>query len=122
MELPHRFPFRFVDRTGRDSVRLELTANGFWLRGVAPFPAALCAELIAQAAAVLLAGEAPPEGGGRELWLAGIEGLELERELAAGETLEVRVRPEARFGRMMKVAGEIYSGAERVGRASLLLA
>jgi hypothetical protein len=125
MELPHGFPFRWLDRIGPDSVRVELSGNSFWLRGEGALPPPFCAEIVAQAAAALL-GE--PDGAPRRRWLAGIDLLEVVRPLRAGERLEVRVRPEARFGGIVKVAGEIFaptagSGTpERVAAAKLLLA
>jgi 3-hydroxymyristoyl/3-hydroxydecanoyl-(acyl carrier protein) dehydratase len=119
MELPHRFPFLLVDRAGEGVVRLELTAGSFWARGAVALPAAFCAEAVAQAAAVLLV---EPGGARRQRWLAGIDRVELLRPLRAGESLEVRVRPEARFGGIVKVAGEIFSRSEKVAEAMLLLA
>jgi hypothetical protein len=124
MELPHRFPFRWLDRSGSGVARLELSANSYWLRGAKALPTAFCAEIVAQAAARLLEDQ---EVGGAEpgqRWLAGIERLELVRPLLAGEHLEVRVRPEARFGRIVKVVGEIWAAdgePERLCAATLLL-
>ena len=125
MELPHRYPFRWLDRVGTDAVRVELTADSFWLRGEAALPPAFCAEIVAQAAAALLE---KGEIAARQRWLAGIDRLELLRPLRAGERLEVRVRPEGSFGGIVKVVGEIFSdgpGAAapvRVATAALLLA
>ena len=125
MELPHRFPFRWLDRIGADAVRIELTGGSFWLRGEGALPAPFCAEIVAQAAAALLGG---PGGSPRRRWLAGIDRLEVSRPLRAGERLEVRVRPEKGFGGIVKVTGEIYAAPagsaepERVAAATLLLA
>jgi hypothetical protein len=124
MELPHRFPFLWLDRSGPGIARLELSANSFWMRGAASLPAPFCAEIVAQAAARLL--EDPgARGEPGQRWLAGIESLELARPLRAGEHLEVRVRPEARFGGIVKVTGEIWAAAdgepERLCTATLLL-
>jgi 3-hydroxymyristoyl/3-hydroxydecanoyl-(acyl carrier protein) dehydratase len=119
VELPHRYPFRLMDRVGPDRVRFELSGGSFWLRGDRSLPSAFCAEIVAQAAASLLAG---PEESARERWLAGIDRLELRRPLRAGEQLEVRVRSEARFAGITKISGEIFAGDGKVAEATLLLA
>ena len=119
MELPHRFPFRWIDRSGPESVRVELAGDSYWLRNGAALPPAFCAEVVAQAAARLL------DAGGtetRQRWLAGIDRLELTGELRAGDELEVRVRPEVSYGPIVRVAGEIYRRSEKVCEAVLLLA
>ena len=106
-------------------MRVEITTGSFWLRGDGSLPAPFCAEIVAQAAATLLV---PPGSEARQRWLAGIDSLELTRALRAGERLEIRVRPEATFGGIVKVSGEIYAlpagegEPERVATAKLLLA
>lgn len=120
MNLPHGFPFRWIDRVEPDSARLELTTNSVWLRNGGTLPAAFCAEAVAQAAAMLLRN--PAGDTGRQRWLAGIDDLDLTRPLRGGESLEIRVRTEAEYGGIVKVAGEIFANSERVCGVTLLLA
>jgi hypothetical protein len=119
MELPHRFPFRWIDRSEAGSARLTLSSGSVWTRNGAPLPTAFCAEIVAQAAARLLDGAAV---GLQPRWLAGIERLEMHGELRGGDELEVKVRPEAKYGPIVRITGEIYRRSERVCEAVLLLA
>jgi 3-hydroxymyristoyl/3-hydroxydecanoyl-(acyl carrier protein) dehydratase len=120
VKLPHRFPFRLIDRTGPDGARLALSADAYWLRGSGHFPPAFCVEVVAQAAASLLAGvEDGP--GQRQRWLAGIDRVEVLRPVRAGESLEVRVQPVGRFAGIARISGQIFSGTEKVAEATLLL-
>lgn len=120
MSLPHTFPFRWIEREREDVAFVELSTNSFWLRdgGVLPLP--FCAEILAQGAALLLAGREPGEGASR--WLAGIENLTLERPLCGGDRLEVRVALKARLGGLFKVEGELRAADGLVARGSLILA
>lgn len=120
MHLPHTFPFRWIDRVSDGVARVELSANSFWLRGGSGLAAPFCAEIFAQAAALLLAPAREPVSSSR--WLAGIENLTLERPLLAGEQLEVHVATRARFGAVIQVEGELRSPAGVVARGSVLLA
>jgi hypothetical protein len=108
-----------MDRVGPDRVRFELSGGSYWLRGDRCLPAAFCAEIVAQAAASLLA---PGSKAPRERWLAGIDRLEVARPLRAGERLEVRVRPEAQFAGISRISGEIFADDGKVAEATLLLA
>lgn len=121
MNLPHRFPFRWADRVEPGVARLALSTNSTWLRDGGELTAPFCAEVVAQAAALLLedsAPSAPP----RQRWLAGIDHLKLERPLQGGESLEVRVAPVGGYGQIVKVSGEIFVRSERVCEVTLLLA
>ena len=120
MDLPHTFPFRWVEREEADVALVELTTNSFWLRDGGRLPLPFCAEILAQAAARLLAGRDPERG--RERWLAGIEDLTLERPLLAGDRFEVRVTLRARLGGLLKVDGELRDASGQVARGSLILA
>ena len=129
MNLPHRFPFRWIDSAEAGSVRAMVTANSTWLRGDAALPAAFLAELVAQAAAVLLADPAadpPPEPAAgppaaQQRWLAGIDRLEMHRTVQAGDLLEISVVAGRRFGNAMRVEGVISSAGEAVADVVLLL-
>ncbi len=118
MDLPHRFPFRWLERTAEGVARVAVTANSTWLRGNAALPAPFLAELVAQAAAVLLQ---DPESAARQRWLAGIDRLEMKRAVHAGEVLEISVAAGRRFGNALQVEGVITSGGEKIGEALLLL-
>ena len=120
MTLPHRFPFRLVDRK-EDAVHVALSANAFWMRGGGVLDAPLVPEIAAQAAALLLvpAGAAAEEFA--ELRLAGVSECELARPLRAGERLELEVALEARLGAVIKVAVRVAAAGEQVARLGLTL-
>ena len=125
-ELPHAYPFRFVDTVleprnadfSRGTVRVAVSANGRGAAGEAWQSTLLLAEAIAQAALLLEGGD--PEVG-RTGFLAGIDGFQAERAPRAGETLEVRVRLSARFGAIVKFDGEVFCGSESLARGSVLV-
>lgn len=118
MELPHRFPFRWIERTKQGEARAVVSANSTWLRGTAGLPTAFLAELVAQAAAVLLE---DPDAGSRQRWLAGIDRLEMHRTVHAGDVLEISVAAGKRFGNAVQVEGVVSSSGERICEARLLL-
>jgi 3-hydroxymyristoyl/3-hydroxydecanoyl-(acyl carrier protein) dehydratase len=125
-DLPHGYPFRFVDavlrpagpdfREGRVSARI--TANSRAAMGESWASSALLVEAIAQAALLLQGGD--PEAG-RRGFLAGIEEFEISRAPRAGETLTVEVRFVARFGAIVKFDGEARSGSETLARGGILV-
>jgi 3-hydroxymyristoyl/3-hydroxydecanoyl-(acyl carrier protein) dehydratase len=121
--LPHAFPFRLVDRTGgRAALPLLWTVNAALGRGAAEVPAVLAIEMMAQAALVLLAGEAgggPGEGAGL---LAGVDGVTFHAPLAAGDRLEAHAELAGRFGRLLKVRGRLTRDGATVVEGDLLLA
>jgi 3-hydroxymyristoyl/3-hydroxydecanoyl-(acyl carrier protein) dehydratase len=126
-DLPHAYPFRFVDVIRRPPgpnfsegrVSAAITANGRFARseggGRAP---ALMAEAVAQAALLLQGGD--PEIG-RRGFLAGIEDFQIARLPEAGESLEIDVRLVARFGSIVKFEGEVRSGSETLARGGILV-
>lgn len=117
--LPHRFPFRLIDRS-LDAARaeVELSANGALLRGDAPMPLSLVIEIVAQASAYL----SDAEEQGEDLRLAAVERGSLDRTVAAGDRLVVVISVERRYGRLMRVHGRIESDGAAVGEAILVLA
>jgi predicted hotdog family 3-hydroxylacyl-ACP dehydratase len=119
LKLPHRFPFRWVECRAGGVARAAVSANSTWQRGDTPIPAAFLAELVAQAAAVLLAD--PEEREPRQRWLAGIEKLEMHRTLHAGDLLEIAVAPGRRFGNAIRVEGSITAAGLAVAEVVLLL-
>jgi len=120
LKLPHRYPFRFIDRTADGRALLRLTANGTWLRDGGGAPAGWLIEAIAQGAALLLA----PDGGGEEkrLALAAIEDAEVVRAPEPGETVEVAVSLEARWGALVRVRGRLTLDGAPLGGATVVLA
>ncbi|HEY3122849.1 MAG TPA: hypothetical protein VGK70_02175 [Thermoanaerobaculia bacterium] len=125
-DLPHSYPFRFVDAVlrpaGADftegSVSTRLTANSRAAMGAGWGSPALLAEALAQAALLLQGGDADI---GRRGFLAGIEGFEVTRLPQAGESLQVDLRLTARFGSIVKFEGEVRSGSETVARGAILV-
>ena len=125
-ELPHAYPFRFVDTVlapaGGDfrqgSVSARLTANGRAAMGAGSRSAALLVEMLAQAALLLQGGDAAV---GRRGFLAGIDAFEVARLPQAGETLQVDVRLTARFGSVIRFEGEVRSGSETLARGAILV-
>jgi len=121
LNLPHRYPFRFVDRVvdGRGWVRL--TANSARGRAGDGWNVAWLVEAIAQAAALVLADGEPGAAGG-ELVLAAVDQAELTAAPDPGATLEVAVRLEGRFGRLSRIRGEVRQDGRPIGKAALVLA
>ncbi|MEZ4393144.1 MAG: hypothetical protein R3A48_18815 [Polyangiales bacterium] len=95
--------------------RAEVRADGPFTRGGSA-PASVCLELIAQAAAALLArGDDGPRGG----HLLAARSLELfADELRVGDLLDVRARV-ARSEGLATVDGSVHRGRERVATARL---
>lgn len=125
-ELPHVYPFRFVDKVVRAAgpdfdqgrVSARITAGARAAMGAGWSSAALLAEMIAQAALLLQGGDPHI---GRRGFLAGIEEFEIHRLPEAGETLTVDIRLSARFGAVVKFEGQIRSGSERVAGGAILV-
>ena len=100
-----------------------LAANGWWSRA-AELPNTLAIEILAQAAARLLAGAAQQ---GREgpaaRWLVGAESVEFAAPALPLETVWVRIETAAARGPLLKVQGELENAAgDSLVRATLLLA
>ncbi len=121
MNLPHRYPFRWIERAENDRALALVSSDSCWIRGNAPLPVAFVAEIVAQAAALLLEDPAAGAREPRERWLAGIERLELHRPVVAGDLLEVTVAAGRRFGPATRVEGRIAIAGETVAEAVLLL-
>jgi 3-hydroxymyristoyl/3-hydroxydecanoyl-(acyl carrier protein) dehydratase len=124
-ELPHVYPFRFVDTVlrpatsdfqGSVSARISAGAravmDGAWASPV------LLAEAIAQAALLLEGGDAEI---GRRGFLAGIDAFEIHRTPEAGESLTIDVKLAARFGAVVRFEGEVRSGSETVASGAILV-
>lgn len=120
MNLPHRHPFRFVDRTADGRALLRVSANGVWSRGSSATPAGWLVEAVAQSAAILLA--PGTEGGETRLALAAIESAEMTRTPEPGETVEIEVSLETRWGALVRVRGQLTIDGAPVGSAIVVLA
>jgi hypothetical protein len=120
VRLPHRFPFRFVERGDQGTARVLLSANDFWSRGTVPRGAGLWIETMAQAAALTLT-EPDSDEHPDERVLAGVENLTLDREPAAGVAVTISLRLEARFGAVARVAATAADDEGPFARATLVL-
>lgn len=120
LRLPHQGAMRLIEGPatfGADVVqcRAALRADGPFTRD-GRAPASLCVELIAQAAAALLARDGDGPRGGH---LLAARGLELfADELRVGDELEVRARV-ARSDDLATVEGSVHRRGERVATARL---
>lgn len=124
LELPHRFPFRFLTPVGESGAAFRVTA-GERLPGAASldrpfsFPLTLAVEGLAQAALALLPrADGHPGGTGA---LAAVDGARLAGEIRPGDILIAEVTLLGRFGPALKVAAAFTREGERVVEASLLL-
>jgi len=125
-ELPHRYPFRFVDTVveerdetfSRGRVSMTISAGQRACSGADWGIPYLLAEAIAQSALLLEGGD--PEIG-RTGFLAGIDGFTLDRLPEPGERLSVDVALVARYGAVMKFSGEIRGEPGSVARGDILV-
>lgn len=124
--LPHRYPFRFVDTVvserdpgfTRGTVATRLAADARAVAGEGWGSPMLLAEAIAQAALLLEGSD--PESQSRG-FLAGIDGFEVHRVPAPGESLEIDVRLAARFGAIVRFDGIVRSGEERIASGTVIV-
>lgn len=122
MTLPHRFPFRWLERGADDVALASISADGYWTRGARRLPLAFCAELLAQGAALLLRrpdGKAPPT---HSLRLAAIERLSASSLPEPGDVIEVRVAEARAFGGLTRVSGTLSRRGEPIVEGVLVLA
>jgi 3-hydroxymyristoyl/3-hydroxydecanoyl-(acyl carrier protein) dehydratase len=126
-ELPHTYPFRFVDIVVRPpgddfsegQVSAGISANGRFTPGDGSSAGStLLAEALAQAALLLQGGD---PAAGRRGFLAGIDGFQVERLPQPGDRLQIDVRLTARFGAIVKFEGEVRSGSETLARGGILV-
>jgi len=95
-ELPHQFPFRFVERTekaGDGTVAIVLGTAAGTMTGPGPWPAGLVAEALAQAILLVVRPERVSS-----LRLVALDRVALFQSVAAGDRLEVAVRELGAFG------------------------
>ena len=118
MSLPHRFPFRLVETPRGPRACVRLSATSYWLRGSGEIGPGLLAEMMAQGAALLLGDPGSPAA---DLLLAGLEGVECDQRIRAGDTLEIEAALEARLGNAVRVAVRVFRDGLEIGRGRLLL-
>ncbi|HSL82513.1 MAG TPA: hypothetical protein VLF66_07025 [Thermoanaerobaculia bacterium] len=98
--------------------RVRIAGGSFWVRGAAGPPQSLAVEILAQAAAELLASA----GGVAPGFLAGVEEARWTGEpLRAGDEVEVAVEVEARLGRAVKLRGGLERSGAEIFSARLLV-
>ena len=125
-ELPHRYPFRFVDTIleardesfSRGRVSMTVSADQRACSGAAWGTPFLLAEAIAQSALLLEGGD--PEVG-RTGFLAGIDGFAVDRAPVPGERLSVDVSLVARYGPVVKLFGTVRGGGERIASGEIVV-
>ncbi len=136
-ELPHAYPFRFVEPRGGSgdppgARPIVVPSSGAALPGPRAggtpspggYPLSLAIEAMAQsvlAAPPTEASEGGKEGSGGRAHLAGIEAARLLAEIRPGDRLEGRSELQGRFGPALKVRCELTRDGEPVAEATLLL-
>lgn len=115
-ELPHAYPFRFVERTvekrgpAEGRVRALVTANGRRTQAGEALPPLTLVEVVAQAALLLEGGD---PGIGRSGFLAGVSDFTFEGAPRSGDLLEVDVRVAGVFGPVVRFEGTVTDGEGR---------
>lgn len=119
MNLPHQYPFRFVEEAAGDGMILCLSAGGRYVDSRGLMPQMLTLEMLAQACFFLLpdATDEPVE-----LALAGIENARFGAAPRAGDRLRATGELVARFGPMVRVKARLTRDEELLTEAELLLA
>ena len=115
-DLPHAFPFRFVERTverrgpAEGRVRALVTVNGRRTERGAVLPPLTLVEVVAQAALLLEGGD---PGLGRSGFLAGVSDFSFERDAESGDLLDVDVRVAGVLGPIVRFEGTVTDGEGR---------
>lgn len=115
-DLPHAYPFRFVERTvekrgpAEGRVRALVTVDGRRTEGGEVLPPLTLVEVVAQAALLLEGGD---PGIGRSGFLAGVSGFEFERTASSGDLLDVDVRIAGVLGPIVRFEGTVTDGDGR---------
>ena len=98
--LPHKIPFRFVERTEEvDGARVAIvlgTAGGA-MSGPGPWPIGLVAEALAQAIPLVMRPDQPAS-----LRLVALDRVGVFQPIGAGDRLEVEVREAGAFGSLRR--------------------
>jgi 3-hydroxyacyl-[acyl-carrier-protein] dehydratase len=126
--LPHRYPFRMIDRVvelkpGQRAVAVKaISFDDFFLEGHFPqepcMPEALIVEALAQTGGIALL-SANEEGMGI---LVKVEEMQFEKTIRPGTQLTLSADVEFSFGEMAKVRVKAEAGGETVAQGILVLA
>lgn len=126
--LPHRYPFRMIDRLvelepGQRAVAIKtISFDDFFHEGHYPqdpcMPETLIVEALAQTGGVALL-SAQEEGMG---FLAKVEEMQFDKTITPGELLTLFADVEFSFGEMAKVRVKAEVGGETVAQGILVLA
>ena len=115
-DLPHAWPFRFVERTverrgpAEGRVRALVSVNGRRTEGGGLLPPLTLVEVVAQAALLLEGGD---PGIGRTGFLAGVSDFTFERSPGSGDLLDVEVRIAGVLGPVVRFEGTVTDGDGR---------
>lgn len=115
--LPHRYPFRFVERTEQSengAVALVLGTAGGASTGPGPWPVGLVAEALAQAILLVVR----PERQG-SLRLVGLDRVVVYQPIGAGDRLEVEVREIGVFGDLRRYESRATRGGALAAAAEV---
>ena len=126
--LPHRFPFRMIDRLvelepGRRAVAVKTVSCGdFFLEGHFPqdpcMPEALIVEALAQTGGIALLSAKEEVIG----MLVKVEDIQFHKTVRPGVQLTLSADVEFSFGEMAKVRVKAEAGGETVAQGILVLA
>lgn len=121
-QLPHRSPFLQVDRVLEREPGVRVLAEKLVgaedpVQPGSGLPGTLLLEMLAQAGGFLEAGSLH----GREIFLAGIQEAEFHGPVRSGDRLALEVSPDAAFGAISRIRGEVRRGTEVLCTARLLL-
>ena len=111
-DLPHAYPFRFVERTiekrgpAEGRVRALVTVNGRRTEA-GELPPLTLVEVVAQAALLLEGGD---PGIGRSGFLAGVSDFTFERTPRSGDLLDVDVKVVGVLGPVVRFEGTVTDG------------
>jgi 3-hydroxymyristoyl/3-hydroxydecanoyl-(acyl carrier protein) dehydratase len=115
-ELPHVYPFRFVERTvekrgpSQGRVRALVTGNGRRTGADGFLPPLTLVEVVAQSALLLEGGD---PGIGRSGFLAGVSDFTFDRTPESGDLLNVDVRIVGVLGPIVKFEGTVTDAEGR---------
>jgi len=130
--LPHRYPFRMIDRIleiepGKKAIALknvsvdEFQSSGH-LSGEPVMPGILVLEALAQTGGVAFHSQDEMEGGGRIPFLARIEEFRLKRKVIPGDRLILEAEVLRVFSNLAVVRVLARVGDEPVAEGTLILA
>ncbi len=115
--LPHKHPFRFVERAGeseRGRVAVVLATADGTMTGPGPWPVALVAEALAQAVLLVVRPDRTSA-----LRLVALDRVVVSQPVAAGDRLEVEVREVGAFGDLRRYESRATRGGALAAAAEV---